>query len=182
MPATMSVKGLYDWDHDLFNGLKIPAAMDKNALINYILMECSDLEVTVTDPETLRILIESWSISRKHSWDRLYESTVADFNMLHNYDRHEEWTDTGTGTGTGSNDSELRKAAYNNTDPVLAEKQHGDSSSSTTSRGTHNGHLYGNIGVTTSVQMLTEVHDYYAYDVYQAITDEFKHKFCICVY
>ena len=182
MPATMSVKGLYDYDNTLFNGMVLPSAMNKNAMINYILMECSDLEVMVTDPDTLKVLIESWSLSRKHSWERLYESTVQDYNMIHNYDRYEDWTDTGTGTGTGSNDAENRKAAYNKIDPVLAEKDHSEAKSTTSTHDVHKGHMYGNIGVTTAAQMLNAERELDAYDVYQAITDEFKHKFCVCVY
>lgn len=182
MPATLSVKGLYDYDQSLFTGMVLPSAMDKNIMINYILEECSDLEISITNPDTLRIIIESWSLSRLPSWNRLYESTVADFNMLHNYDRYEDWTDTGNGSGTGSNTSELNKAAYNSSDPVLAEKETGNATSTTNSKNVHQGHMYGNIGVTTATQMLEEARKLYEYDIYMAITNEFKHKFCVCVY
>ena len=50
------------------------------------------------------------------------------------------------------------------------------------SDGEHKGHLYGNIGVTTAAQMLQGERDINTYDVYKAIADEFKRKFCICVY
>lgn len=182
MPGTMSVKGLFDYDNTLFNGMVIPSAMNKNALINYILMECSDLEILVTDPDTLKTLIESWSLSRKHSWERLYESTIQQYNMIHNYDRYEDWTDTGTGTGTGKNTSQLNKAAYNRTDPIPVEKQQTDATSTTNTRDVHSGHMYGNIGVTSSQDMILAERNVDNYDVYQAITDEFKNKFCICVY
>ena len=182
MPAKISVMGLYKYDNTLFSGMVLPSAMDKNVMINYILMECSELEVLIPDPDTLKTMIESWSISRLHSWERIYETTVADFNMLHNYDRYEDWTDTGSGTGTGKSSTQLNKAAYNNRAPVITDKNDTDSTTSTTTRGTHNGHLYGNIGVVTSTQMLEEARQMYLFDVFQAITDEFKRKFCVVVY
>lgn len=180
--ALISVKSLYDYDNTLFNGFTPPEAMDKTALINYIIAECADLELLITNFDTLKVMIESWSISRKHSWERLYESTVQDYNMIHNYDRYEDWTDTGHGTGTGQNAITNSKAAYNNSSPVLAEKTDSDSTSTTSTSGTHHGHLYGNIGVTTAAQMIQGERDITAYDVYQAIADEFKQKFCIVVY
>ena len=182
MPGTMSVKGLYDYDNSLFTGMVLPSALDQSVMINYIIAECADLEVSITNWETLKVMIESWSISRKHSWERMYESTIQDYNMIHNFDRYEDWTDNSNGTGTGKNSAQVNKAAYNKTDPVLAEKQTTDATTNTTTHNTHKGHLYGNIGVTTAAQMLTEERKLAEYDVYMAITDEFKRKFCLCVY
>ena len=104
MPATLSVNGLYQYDNTLFDGLVLPPMMYKAVQINYIISECAELETTITDPNTLKIMIESWSLARLHSWQRLYESTVQDYNMIHNYDRYEEWTDSNDGTSeaTGS--------------------------------------------------------------------------------
>lgn len=174
MPAWMSVKGLYDWDNTLFNGLALPSAMDKNTMINYIIMECSDLEIVITDSDTLKIMIESWSISRLHSWERLYESTVQNYNMIHNYDRYEDWTDNGTASGK----ADLSKTAYNEATPALADRNETEGKS----QNVHRGHMYGNIGVTTAAQMIQGERDINLFDVYQAIADEFKRKFCACVY
>ena len=178
MPATISINGLYQYDNTLINGMVIPPAMNKAALINYIISECAELELAIPRPDTLKIMIESWSLARLHSWIRLYESTVQDYNMIHNYDRYEEWTDHGDGTSGATGTTS--KAGYNGGSMVPAEASgstvevHNDT--------THEGHLYGKIGVTTAAQMLQGERDINTYDVYMAITDEFKHKFCVCVY
>lgn len=174
MPATLSVNGLYQYDNTLFNGMAIPPAMNKAALINYIIMECAELEVSITNPDTLKVLIESWSLSRLHSWIRLYESTVQDYNMIENYDRTEEWTDKGEGEGHGKN----YKAGYNAGNTVLSDNNDANSMQSSE----HKGRVHGNIGVMTVAQMLTGDREVNQYDVYMAITDEFKRKFCVCVY
>ena len=179
MPAmTLSVNGLYQYDNTLFNGMVIPPAMNKAVLINYIIAECAELEVSITDPDTLKIMIESWSIARLHSWIRLYDSTVQDYNMIHNYDRYEEWTDSNDGTSESG--GHVSKPGYNSGQMVATEAS--SSTGEAHSDGEHKGHLYGNIGVVTAAQMLQGERDINAYDVYQAIVDEFKRKFCVCVY
>ena len=190
MPATLSVNGLYQYDNTLFNGMVIPPAMNKAALINYIIAECAELEITIADPETLKIMIESWSISRLHSWTRMYESTVQDYNMIHNYDRYEDWTDNGNANGTysnnGTSNTTEKRAGYNGGSLVTAGETSGTAANAGANteynNNTHKGHMYGNIGVTTAAQMLQGERDIAAYDVYMAITDEFKRKFCACVY
>lgn len=174
MPATLSVNGLYQYDNTLFDGMVIPPAMNKAALINYIIMECADLELCITNPDTLKVMIESWSISRLHSWIRLYESTVQDYNMIENYDRHEDWKDDGESEAHGQN----YKAGYNASATVLSDKNDGNGEQ----HNHHEGRVHGNIGVTTAAQMLQGERDINQYDIFQAITDEFKRKFCVCVY
>lgn len=48
--------------------------------------------------------------------------------------------------------------------------------------GEHKGHLWGNIGVTTSQQMLQAEYDVAEWNLIQHITDMFLQKFCIMVY
>lgn len=211
MPATISVNGLYQYDNTIFDNMLLPVQIDRNVLINYIIMECSELEILIPNPNTLKIMIETWSFSRLHSWERLYESTVQDYNMIHNYDRYEDWTDSGSRTGnrhanrnenetssaSAKGNSETKKPGYNESDGLVTTETVDTTGSSNgrvsntasdtiqedeQSNGEHRGHLYGNIGVTTAAQMLQGERDIQAYDVYMAITDEFKRKFCAVVY
>ena len=46
----------------------------------------------------------------------------------------------------------------------------------------HSAHLYGNIGVTTSAQMLKEFLDIERFNIYEQIADIFIDEFCIMVY
>ena len=46
----------------------------------------------------------------------------------------------------------------------------------------HTAHLYGNIGVTTSAQMLREFLDVERFNIYEQIADLFIDEFCIMVY
>ena len=127
--------------------------------------------------------------------------------MIHNYDRHEDWSETGNrdnninseASGTGSKSGsgkQLTKQPGYNTAAGMVTTQEVDTNTSENAQqsnvsyvkdsenhiNTRNGHLYGNIGVTTAAQMLTEERELDKWDVYQAITQEFKYKFCVLVY
>lgn len=206
MRATISILGLYNHDNTIFNGLDVPEGLEKDILIDYIFMECADLELLYPNWDIMMRLITSWSDARVHSWSKLYESTRQQFNMIHNYDRYEEWTDTGNRTTSGQSSSSdttssqssgtttTSKAAYNESALTTTEQVGSSATSSATgtgsntnsgtetSRGGHEGHMYGNIGVTTAAEMLEGVRDLYKWDVYQAIANEFKQRFCIMVY
>lgn len=207
MRATLSIIGLYNYDHTIMDGLTVPTGLVKSVLVDYILMECADLELLYPDWTLMKRLITSWASAREHSWDKLYQSTQQQFNMIHNYDRYEEWTDTDTRTTSGQSSSTdstqsqssgtttTSKAAYNTSEGLTTTEQvastalasssgtgSNTSSGTESGRGGHEGHTYGNIGVTTASQMLEGVRDLYKWDVYQAIAQEFKQRFCVMVY
>lgn len=218
MRATLTILGLYNYDNTIFEGLEVPEGLERETLIDYIFMECADLELLYPQLPIMKRLIKSWADVRAHSWERLYQSTIQKYNMIHNYDRYEDWADNGSTTTNGSKtanrnttehgtnsitsqtSANLYKAGYNNADMVMSEQSTGTNGGggSTRNEGTDNtqesetattanhqvrvGHLYGNIGVTTAAQMLTAERELYKWDVYQAIAQEFKQRFCIMVY
>ena len=206
MKSKLSIIGIYEHDDTVFNGLQLPAEMSRNILIDFIYMECSDLELLYPEPSVMKKLISSWSVSRLHSWERLYESTVQEYNMIHNFDRYEEWTDNANrdnttavsnsrqGNSSGTVQNTISKPGYNSTNYVTVEQNRTDSSNYVSDNGNanstekdvslalHKGHLYGNIGVTTAAQMIQGERDIDAYNVYMAITQEFKERFCVLVY
>lgn len=102
----------------------------------------------------------------------MYRALTSEYNPIHNYDRTEEYTDTKTNTQTGSNnvvsnnsnDTTGYNVPFGSQDPEkignTTDKTTG--SADTTSNMkidesiSHNAHLYGNIGVTTTQNMLNE--------------------------
>ena len=82
----------------------------------------------------------------------------------------QDTTDTGTITNTGT-----VTGNYSNTD---SNNESGDDSF----ENKHNGRMYGNIGVTTSQQMLQSELDIARWNMYEHIADLFASEFCIMVY
>ena len=73
-------------------------------------------------------------------------------------------TDTVTDTGNASGENE-RQGEFS--------EQHSF---------THSAHMYGNIGVTTSQQMIEAEREVVKFNIYDYITDDFKSRFCLLVY
>lgn len=219
MQVTISIRGVYDWDHTIFDELQLPQVLNRDDLINDILWQCAELELLYSAPGYLKSAIGRWSRRRLAIWEHLWSTTQYDYNPIENYDRYEEWNDdvkeTGnndnneTRHGTGNAESSqngnvLNKVAgFNNTstteNDLVSESSSETSTSSNNNASTneeisrnmteqkdsqsnHKGYTHGNIGVTTTQQMITQERQIADFDLYQLIIDEFKNTFCLGVY
>ena len=99
-PATLSILGLYRYDPTLFDNFQIPGALDKTVLVDNLLLECAELEVLYPDLDFLKFIIGRWSEKSLPVWDKLYKTTVLEYDPIENYNRLEEWEETGTGSAT----------------------------------------------------------------------------------
>lgn len=110
MRATMSLLGLYQINEQLFNDFQIPDDLDRDALVQNILCECAELEILYPQPYFMQTMIGLWSRKEKPVWDRLYKTTVLEYNPISNYDREETWKDneytTNDGTANTTGNSE----------------------------------------------------------------------------
>ena len=57
MKSSLSILGLYQWDNTLFDPMTVPAGVDKQAVVNNILMDCAELEVLYSNPDTMKTAI-----------------------------------------------------------------------------------------------------------------------------
>lgn len=199
---TMTILGLYRYgeynQQDLFQNMKIPAGIDRQDLIDNILEQGAAFEILYPDFEYLQFSIGAWSKRWYRTMEKWLEALSVKYDPLNNYDRHEEWTDTDKVSGkteteagvntTGSD--ELSVTAYDSdqyhnkekTETEGKSKSTGSSETNTDGISNHSGHLYGNIGVTTSQEMLREELDVQKFNLIQQITDLFINEFCIMVY
>ena len=197
--ATLTVLGLYQWNPTLFDDFSIPEQLDKDVLIDSIILECADLEVTLPNYDIFKRMISSWSASRSNAWEHMYNALTEEYNALHNYDRTEthddEWSNRRNSLmeqRSGGQDVLTNRTAAFNGDTLAtagSDTTAYGGTANTTDNGTEAGsrdytiRAYGNIGVTTSQQMLeSEISLRSKYDMYDIITSEFKRKFCIMIY
>ena len=68
MRGTLSVMGLYNYDDSIFDDMVLPTSdhIDKDTLVQNILVECSELEILYTDPTFFKKILEIWSKARVH--------------------------------------------------------------------------------------------------------------------
>lgn len=242
MRATLSILGLYQREPTLFDELELPAGMKKDVLIDNILYEAASLEAYYPDPNFMKFMIGRWSFMNQNVWQKLYDTTVLDYNPIYNYDRTEEWTENektldgrtaastetetrnlktgetsrtdsnGDVTTTGTMKTELNVSGYNevtftpseetietpdtmtsnnvivegtrdatNTGTVSIDKK--DTESLDRKRDNlRTGRAFGNIGVTTTQQMIQQERETVTFNMYKVITDSFVDRFCLMVY
>ena len=224
MTGTMSVLGLYQWDNTLFSLLTLPEGLDHDTLVDFILAECSDLEILYPNPEVLKGLIGVWSATQQYTWGKLYATMQLEYNPIDNYDRTETRTlasqaagnstdggtdtvtsaDTGSDSTTGSSTNLNQVKAFDTAANTFTDREkdtvnnsgsttYGKTNTNTTRYGHTNNNTYakndteqnrahGNIGVTTTQQMIEQERETAKFNIFQVILDEFKQRFCVLVY
>ena len=191
---------------DLFKQLSLPEGIDKEVLIDNILLRSNDFELLYSEPYFMQEAIGTWSKKWYRTFDKWIKALNITYNPLENYDRMEEWTTTddghtsssGTSTdtsnGTGSSSTENKISAFNSETYSNDNTNTTNTSNSTSGTTTLNntgasdntnvrvGRAHGNIGVTTSQQMLESELDIARWNIYEHITDIFLSEFIIPIY
>ena len=192
MRGTLTITGLYNYDNTIFDGWVVPEGVDLAELKNNILYECSGLELTIPTPDLFKICTSSWCRRKARSWERALASMTAQYNPIHNYDRNETISEAETGSsghsGELSSTTEEKTAAFNastyQAKDRITNDQDSESSATYGKNHQHISHVSGNIGVTTSQQMI-EAEQKLAengLNIYQFITRDFKREFTLMVY
>ena len=187
MPATMSLLGLYNWDSTILDGLIVPSGVDRSALINNLLRECAELEILYPKPDAMKFFVTEWSKERLPVWTRLESTLHYEYDPISNYDRREEWLDesSGTSSGTSSETSTDDTAGFNSAGadvPYRNSRASSDASSNASGKNKRTGRAHGNIGVTTTQQMIEEERRISEFDIDHIIINEFKKTFCLLIY
>jgi hypothetical protein len=193
---------MLNMNDDLFKNLTLPEGLDKATLTDNILLRGGEFEVAYADPTAMQSLIGIWSRREQATFKRWVDALSIEYAPLENYDRYEHWTDEVDGTGssessgsvdtTSGDTSELTKSAFDQAAYSPYEKTINDGTVGTTTSDTtgttmsndseHDGRIHGNIGVTSSQQLLESELLLGYWNVYQKITELFLQEFVIPVY
>ena len=174
----MSILGLYYWNNDILAPLleAAPAAVNGDALSAELLAQCAELELLYPDPDAFTAILSAWCAGRKMVWDRIAGALTAEYNITENYDRSEEWTDTGNGTTKSEN---YYKGYPENSTMVKQAENSGENGATST----HTGRVHGNIGVRSAQELVEqEIALAAKSDLQQYIINDFKNRFCLLVY
>lgn len=168
--AMLTLMGLMTFDPTLFENVTVPEDMDKDTLIDAIIFECVELEVLISDPAVMKTCITAWAKKNAEVWSRLWTAMHLEYNPI--------WNKDGviTESETGNNGSESKVSAFNTENYVNSGRI--DSASIINRTRTEQ----GNIGITTTQDMLKQELDVSQFNVYDYIAKDFKSRFCICVY
>lgn len=193
--AKITLIGLYRWlnaeNIDLFDAFKsLPEGIDKETLVNLILTEGGEFEPLYADANMMKGQIELFVSQHMRTFTKWVKALAIEYNPLENYDRMENWTDvnhnsaSSSGNISGNNTNSVSAYDTNEMSPHDSSVSSSNSNSNGSSDGnsTHTGRTHGNIGVTTSQQMLQSELDIARFNIYQQICDLFIDELLLAVY
>lgn len=196
---TLSIAGLYKFNEHLFDDMYIPESLDRDTVVASIIMETEGLEALYVDVPFMMDAIKYWSITMRHKWDKLVASMNFEYNPIWNKDgvrihteeenksseRDETVADStastsnnfGAGFNTTSGLTNRERDTVQNSGQVKTD----DDLKESTKRESKDVEQ-GNIGVTSTQQLIKEEREVADINIYSIIAKDFKHKFCIQVY
>lgn len=193
---------------DLFEDIQLPTGIDKEILVNNIIKECWDLEPIYPQPILFKKMIDAFFAKKYSDYLKMYTALSDDYNPLHNYDRFEEKDESRNNDrnykrsenrnldseNTSNTETTNKVSAYDsdkfsnsdlenikdNSNRNDTENISIDDTDNATDKYTTKNHLYGNIGVTTSQQMLeSEIKLRSTLNIYDIITFDFRAQFML---
>lgn len=224
--ASLSLYGIFQYDDTILDGLNVPTGMDLDTVKNMLLIETVGMSILYPDAPFLKKAIALWSAERSDVWQKLYNTTVLEYDPIENYDRREESSEENIGnehvqsSQERSTDSESRgssqqhragentataaQTAYNSndfadtskstssgSDDVMdstvssgsgTENVSGSGNKSSTDLRRLSSRIHGNIGVTTTQQMLQSEREVAEFCMVDYIVNDFISRFCVMVY
>lgn len=196
---TLSIAGLYKFNEHLFDDMYIPESLDRDTVVASIIMETEGLEALYVDVPFMMDAIKYWSITMRHKWDKLVASMNFEYNPIWNKDgvrihteeenksseRDETVADStastsnnfGAGFNTTSGLTNRERDTVQNSGQVKTD----DDLKESTKRESKDVEQ-GNIGVTSTQQLIKEEREVADINIYSIIAKDFKQKFCIQVY
>lgn len=190
---------IYNFDPSIFDGVDFPSNISVQDFVDSLLMQCGEMPVLYSSPPLLKSLISVWSNISQYSWAHLAATLTAEYNPIENYDRMEEWSDssinnsryTNSTNNTTNGSTKEQVYGYNNLNTpadnsastsASTSADTSDSAGNTTSTGSRKGRAHGNIGVTTTQEMLESERRVAMFNFYDAVIRDFQKRFLIWVY
>jgi hypothetical protein len=181
--SSISIYGLYQWDPTIFDGFTVPDGLDRDAIIENILIEFAGIEVLYPDSSFMKQAITAWSRIRLDDWTRMCKVLQTDYDPFINIRRDEVRTieQNRNLRSTGTNTDQV--SAFNTSDFSNRSKQNLNSTDSGSVVTKETFHLEGDSAITDVQDVLRkEMEVRIKYDIYQVIIEEFKKRFLVLVY
>lgn len=81
MQASVSFLGLYSYDPTIFDDLQLPSGIDRETLVNNLMVETAELEVVQPDPGIVKVVLGWFSRKRLPQWQRVADAYGLDYRM-----------------------------------------------------------------------------------------------------
>lgn len=126
----------------------------------------------------INVLVSKFLDSKVSVLDKLYATTQLEYDPIENYNMTESGTDSGTSGATASGQN--KGTSYNSATPNLIDSNSSNSSAHSSSN--HSLTRSGNIGITTSQQMIMQEREVVEYDFLHYVADLIVEQFTQSLY
>ena len=205
MHATLSFDGLLSGYPSLFDGLQVPDGVNKEAVIENLLLSTMELEVMISSGPVMARALAAYSSMMLPSWTRYAKALGLEYNPLDTDERTRTLEHSGedsntrspnlttTGQNNGSDSTTREVVGFDSTQLQMAEKNTtqlgtgntitstGTDTSEGTNKYTDTETFQGRAGksaqslVTAEIALASE-------NAVAKIVDDIKQKFCLLVY
>lgn len=205
MHATLSFNGMLNVYPNLFNGLQVPATVDKDTVVNALLLDTIELEVLIPNPKIIQQALAIYSAQMLPSWTRYALALGLEYKPLDTDNRsrklqhqgEDRSTRTPNLTTTGQNngqDENIRQvvgfdsAQFQNAEKNTTSLGTGNTVTSSGTDSTEASNSYTNTETLTgragrSAQELVQEEITLAQEnVTAKIVNDIKGRFCLLVY
>ena len=187
---TLTFRGLLNYVPDLLDGATFPDGVEAARVVDAILWDGGDLELLYANPDYIKQHLTHFCESHFYKWDKLQKTLKIEYNPVENYDRNETWTDAGNAGTQGTQTNNLlttNSAAPFNESELSPREQNADTGTvgtigSSNFSNTHNGRSHGNIGVTTTQEMIDQERRVAEFNLYKVIAADFIEEFCLQIF
>lgn len=177
----LSILGLYNYDNSLFDNISLPSVIDKDTLVNNLLMECAEFELLYTDLDMMKFAIKQWSAKRLHAWERIALVLYEDYDPFINIKRDEERTITQTRDLANNVKTNVNAYDDNSDTGILRDSALGTDTGTVTTHEKY--HLEGDSAITDAQDVARkEIEVRTDFNLYDYIIKDFKDRFCLLVY
>ena len=192
----ITIGGLYEYDNTIFNEFILPADITpmREDILNEIMIECSDMEVLIPEPDIMRLAIGVFCRKNALRWQKLYETTQFEYNPIWNKDgtiketEKRGLTNSAVTDQTASGNATHKVAGYNTNETATDYTDDTGSSGHMEGSGREDEDItrerleQGNIGVVTTQSMIREEREVWQFTIVDTIVNDFKHRFCVLIY
>lgn len=192
--AKMTIISLYNYDNTIFDSFNVPGAMpaanipaaNKSVAVAQILIENAEFELMYPDIDFMKYAIAHWSAVNAKKWEKLWYTENISYDPIANVDALEKEThdlkysrDLNYGVDDKGNYQGFNSSTYRN---VSQQDAQNTEDGYTDDKGTITKERHGNIGVTSTQQLINQEREAADFSIYKVISDDFKKSFCCLVY
>lgn len=183
---------------ETMNDLPLPDGIDPGILMDTIISQYGELDVVYQNPKVFHYYQGIWFRRKYNIFQKMVETTLYEYDPIENYNRMEDYWENNddynvnnANSHTTSDDGSLSEVSPYNAENFLNEsKVTGNSESNRTDEITDTNerkkkggiHAHGNIGVTTTQQMIEQERNVILYDVYDQISKMWAKEFVVQIW